>query len=84
MGPRACGRPSIEVFGADVPVQHCQWHKRENALSYLTKPPQVVRRRKLPVAYTHPRYADAKRARQNLGQDFASTQRVGGAARRKG
>ncbi len=24
-----------EVFGERVPIQRCQWHKRENVLSYL-------------------------------------------------
>ena len=59
-----------EVFGADVPVQRCQWHKRENVVSYLSKPLQVVWRRKLQVAYAHPRYADAKRALQQLGREL--------------
>lgn len=51
-----------EVFG-DVPVQRCQWHKRENVVSYLPKPQQVGWRRKIQAAYGHPRYADAQRAR---------------------
>lgn len=36
-----------DVFGDDVPVQRCQWHKRENVVSYLTKPLQILWRRKL-------------------------------------
>ncbi len=51
-----------DVFGDDVPVQRCQWHKRENVLSYLTKTEQPVWRRKLQAAYAHGSYADAKRA----------------------
>jgi len=49
-------------FGTDVPIQRCQWHKRENVVSYLTTPRQVLWRRKLQAAYAHPSYADAKRA----------------------
>lgn len=60
-----------EVFGDDVPVQRCQWHKRENVVSYLTKPLQVLWRRKLQAAYAHPRYADAKRALQQLVKELA-------------
>jgi len=30
-----------EVFGDDVPVQRCQWHKRKNVVSYSTKPLQI-------------------------------------------
>ena len=51
-----------EVFGDAVPVQRCQWHKRENVLRYLTKTEQPVWRRKLQAAYAHGSYADAKRA----------------------
>jgi transposase-like protein len=54
-----------EVFG-DVPVQRCQWHKRENVVSYLAKSEQPVWRRKLQAAYAHPAYADAKRALERL------------------
>jgi transposase-like protein len=60
-----------EVFGDDVPVQRCQWHKRENVVSYLTKPLQIVWRRKLQAAYAHPAFADAKRALQKLVTELA-------------
>lgn len=60
-----------EVFGADVPIQRCQWHKRENVVSYLSKPLQLLWRRKLQAAYAHPKYADAKRALQKLGSELA-------------
>jgi transposase-like protein len=59
-----------EVFGEDVPVQRCQWHKRENVLSYLPKRDQLVWRRKLQAAYAHPCSADAKRALQQLVREL--------------
>ena len=59
-----------DVFGEDVAVQRCQWHKRENVLSYLTKAEQLVWRRTLHAAYAHPGYADAKRALQRLVTDL--------------
>jgi len=58
-----------EVLG-DVPVQRCQWHKRENVVSYLPQHEQAVWRRKLQAAYAHPSYADAKRALQRLVRDL--------------
>jgi len=60
-----------DVFGEDVPVQRCQWHKRENVVSYLTKPLQILWRRKLQAAYAHASYADAKRALQKLVADLS-------------
>ena len=55
-----------DVFGDDVAVQRCQWHKRENVLSYLPKAKHTEWRRKLQAAYAHGAYADAKRALQRL------------------
>jgi hypothetical protein len=60
-----------DVFGDDAVVQRCQWHTRENVLRYLTKPQQVIWRRKLRAAYAHGGYADAKRALQRLIRELA-------------
>jgi transposase-like protein len=59
-----------DVLGPDVPVQRCQWHKRENVLSYLPKRDHLVWRRKLQAAYAHPLYADAQRALQQLVREL--------------
>ena len=60
-----------EVYGESVAVQRCQWHKRENVVSYLPKSEQPAWRRKLQAAYAHPANADAKRALQRLGRELA-------------
>lgn len=60
-----------DVFGEDTPVQRCQWHKRENVVSYLAKAEQVTWRRKLQAAYAHTSYADAKRALERLVRELA-------------
>ena len=65
-GMRAAVR---DVLG-DVPVQRCQWHKRENVVSYLAKHDQPTWRRKLQAAYAHPAYADAKRALDRLHREL--------------
>ena len=59
-----------DVFGEDTPVQRCQWHKRENVVSYLAKHEQPTWRRKLQAAYAHPGYADAKRALERLTREL--------------
>ena len=51
-----------DVFGEQVAVQRCQWHKRENVLSYLPKARHAEWRRKLQAASAHGGAADAKRA----------------------
>ena len=55
-----------DVYGPNVAVQRCQWHKRENVVRYLNKPLQILWRRKLQAAYAHHAHADAKRALQQL------------------
>ena len=59
-----------EVYGEAVAVQRCQWHKRENVVSYLPKADHVMWRRKLRTAYAHPAYADAKRALERLVREL--------------
>ncbi|MCC6317040.1 MAG: transposase [Gemmatimonadaceae bacterium] len=59
-----------EVYGETVAVQRCQWHKRENVVSYLPKAEHAPWRRKLQAAYAHPAYADAKRALQRLSREL--------------
>ena len=50
------------VFSSRAVVQRCQWHKRENVVSYLSKTQQATWRRKLQVAYEQPTYEQAKAA----------------------
>lgn len=50
------------VFGSRAVVQRCQWHKRENVVTYLPKTQQAPWRRKLQAAYEQPTYGQAKAA----------------------
>jgi len=63
-------RAAVRDVLGDVPVQRCQWHKRENVVSYLAKQDQPTWRRKLQAAYAHPAYADAKRALDRLHREL--------------
>ena len=47
-------------------AQACQWHKRENVVSYLAKREQAVWRQRLQRAYTRPDYAEALGALKTL------------------
>ena len=48
-----------KAFARRAVVQRCQWHKRENVVSYLAKGEQVAWRKRLQRAYTRPTYAEA-------------------------
>ena len=50
-----------KAFRDKAIVQRCQWHKRENVLSYLAKTDQAYWRRRLQMAYGRPTYKEAKR-----------------------
>lgn len=58
------------VFGPQALVQRCQWHKRENVVSYLPAAQQVVWRRTLQAAYGQPTYPAAKAALLRCRQDL--------------
>ena len=51
-------------------VQRCQWHKRENVVSYLPKSEQASWRRRLQRAYQRPTYQEAREALRRLHQEL--------------
>ena len=51
-----------DVFGEHAVVQRCQWHKRENVVSYLGERDKDAYRGKLQRAWALPTYAEAKTA----------------------
>ena len=49
------------VFRGQVLIQRCQWHKRENVVSYLPRTEQKAWRGRLQRAYERPTYEEAQR-----------------------
>jgi putative transposase len=60
-----------KVFGRLALVQRCQWHKRENVVSYLATSQQRHFRNKLQAAYAEPSYAAAKAALQRVRKELS-------------
>ena len=54
------------AFGNRALVQRCQWHKRENVVSYLSKTEQAAWRKRLQRAYQRPEYNEARAALEQL------------------
>jgi transposase-like protein len=50
-----------ETFGKLSLIQRCQWHKRENVVSYLREEEKDIYRGKLQRAYDEPDYETSKR-----------------------
>ena len=51
-------------------VQRCQWHTRENVVSYLAKREQPVWRQRLQRAYNRPEYDEALAALKSLQHEL--------------
>jgi putative transposase len=60
----------LEVFRGRAAIQRCQWHKRENTVSYLPKKEQPSWRRRLQRAYERPTYAEAKREVEKIRREL--------------
>jgi len=58
-GSKGLRKAIDETFGKYALVQRCQWHKRENVLSYLSQEHQEQYRGKLQRAYSEPDYKTA-------------------------
>lgn len=59
-----------EVMGEKAIIQRCQWHKRENVVSYLDKENQDRFRRKLQAAYEQPTYEKAKKRLEAIKREL--------------
>jgi putative transposase len=59
-----------KAFRNRAVVQRCQWHKRENVVSYLSKSEQAQWRRRLQRAYDRPKYEEALAALKELHHEL--------------
>jgi len=59
-----------KVFHDKAIIQRCQWHKRENVISYLPKSQQKAWRKKLQRAYEQPTYEAALKALERLKSEL--------------
>lgn len=59
-----------DVMGKKAVIQRCQWHKRENVMSYLDKKQQKHFRKKLQSAYEQPTYDKAKKRLMGIKREL--------------
>jgi transposase-like protein len=74
-GSKGLRKAIREVLGSRAEVQRCQWHKRENVVSYLPKADQSKWRKKLQRAYREPTYETAKERLIALHDDLQQINR---------
>lgn len=58
------------TFGEKAVIQRCQWHKRENVISYLPEHKKEEYRDKLRYAYSQISYEDAKKELEMIGSEL--------------
>ena len=61
-----------DVFAKRVVIQRCQWHKRENIVSYLAKQDQGQVRQMLQAAYDRPTLKEAQDALQAIASSLSN------------
>lgn len=83
-GSKGLRRAVKDAFGTHALVQRCQWHKRENVVSYLPKKEQAVWRRRLQRAYQRPTYEEAKRELLKLLAELDGVNQSAAASLREG
>lgn len=62
-----------DVFGRNAVVQRCQWHKRENIVSYMPKGSQQALRQQIQRAYDRPTLAETIKALEALESTLLET-----------
>lgn len=58
------------ALGEKALIQRCQWHKRENVVSYLGKKHQSEFRKKLQKAYSASSYDEAKKSLETIKKEL--------------
>jgi len=59
-----------DTFGDYAVIQRCQWHKRENIISYLNDNIQDSYRRRMNAAYRSDKYEEAKQLLDEIHRDL--------------
>lgn len=69
-GSKGLRKAIEEAFSGYAVIQRCQWHKRENVISYLPKRLQAHFRKKLQKAYEEPTYEKAREALSKVKKEL--------------
>ena len=69
-GSKGIKKALDEVFAKKYLHQRCQWHKRENVVSYLNEEDQKEYRKRLQRAYNEPTYTQAKQSLLEIRQEL--------------
>ena len=83
-GAKGIHKAIVNVFGKQGVIQRCQWHKRENIVSYLNPMQQRYYRKKLQTAYSSPDYHTAKGKLNTIKKELQNINRKAAASLEEG
>lgn len=83
-GAQGFHKAVTNVFGAQVMIQRCQWHKRENLFGYFAKERHVWLKQQLHSAWAQTDYATAHTALLDLAKDLERDNRSAANSLREG
>lgn len=83
-GSKGITRAIEQRFGIYAFIQRCQWHKRENVISYLDDAQQSLCRRRMRQAYAKTTYAEAKQELKKLDHELSKINPSSAASLREG
>lgn len=75
-GSKGIRKAVEETFGKLTIIQRCQWHKRENVISYLPEEEKDIYRGKIQRAYNEPDYETAKRRLYEIREELKKINRT--------
>jgi len=74
-GSKGIKKAVEETFGEKAAMQRCQWHKRENVISYLTDKDKQIYRGKMQRAYEEPLYQTARERLMGIYEELTTINR---------
>lgn len=69
-GAKGLRKAVEDVFGHSAFIQRCQWHKRENVISYLPEKYQDHYKRRIQNAYQKEAYSEAKQELEAISEEL--------------
>lgn len=74
-GSKGIRKAVEDTFGKYSVIQRCQWHKRENIISYLNDKDKEIYKKKLNKAYNAETYEDALKELMQIHNELLKTNR---------
>lgn len=83
-GSKGIKKALVTVFGKMAVIQRCQWHKRENILSYLAEEEKEIFKGKIQNAYQMEDYQNARNALEEIAKGLEKLNKTAANSLREG